>query len=82
MSRYWSKVVHGLTPYVPGEQPKLPNLVKHNTNESPYGPSRKVLAALRAEVRDTLRLYPAPGSEKSPPAIARPGISGAPFGGG
>ena len=43
MSRYWSKVVQGLTPYVPGEQPKLPNLIKLNTNESPYGPSRRVL---------------------------------------
>ena len=49
MSRYWSKVVGGLTPYVPGEQPKLPNLVKLNTNESPYGPSPRALAALRAE---------------------------------
>ena len=39
MSRYWSAVVHGLTPYVPGEQPKLANLVKLNTNENPYGPS-------------------------------------------
>ena len=71
MSRYWSKVVHGLTPYVPGEQPKLPNLVKLNTNESPYGPSRKVLDALRAEVDDTLRLYPDPGSEKLSAAIAK-----------
>ena len=71
MSRYWSKVVHGLTPYVPGEQPKLPNLVKLNTNESPYGPSRKVLDALRAEVGDTLRLYPDPGSDKLRAAIAR-----------
>ena len=48
MSRYWSAVVHGLTPYVPGEQPKLPNLVKLNTNENPYGPSPRVLEALRA----------------------------------
>ncbi len=71
MSRFWSKVVHGLTPYVPGEQPKLPNLVKLNTNESPYGPSRKVLDALRAEVGDTLRLYPDPGSDKLRTAIAR-----------
>jgi len=71
MSRYWSKVVHGLTPYVPGEQPKLPNLVKLNTNESPYGPSRKVLDALRAEVGDTLRLYPDPGSDKLRAAIAK-----------
>jgi histidinol-phosphate aminotransferase len=71
MSRYWSKVVHGLTPYVPGEQPKLPNLVKLNTNESPYGPSRKVLDALRTEVGDTLRLYPDPRSDRLRGAIAR-----------
>jgi hypothetical protein len=43
MSRFWSAVVHGLTPYVPGEQPKLANLVKLNTNENPYGPSPKAL---------------------------------------
>ena len=36
MSRFWSPVVHDLTPYVPGEQPKLANLVKLNTNENPY----------------------------------------------
>lgn len=71
MSRYWSPVVHGLTPYVPGEQPKLPNLVKLNTNESPYGPSKRVLDALRAEVGDTLRLYPDPGSDALRAAIAK-----------
>lgn len=71
MSQFWSKVVHGLTPYVPGEQPKLPNLVKLNTNENPYGPSRRVLDALRAEVGDTLRLYPDPGSDKLRAAIAK-----------
>ncbi|MEY3244581.1 MAG: hypothetical protein RJB20_821, partial [Pseudomonadota bacterium] len=27
MSKFWSDVVHKLTPYVPGEQPKLDNLV-------------------------------------------------------
>ncbi len=71
MSKYWSEVVHGLTPYVPGEQPKLANLVKLNTNESPYGPSKKVLDALRAEVGDTLRLYPDPASDKLRAAIAK-----------
>ena len=50
MSRYWSDVARGLIPYVPGEQPKLANLVKLNTNESPYGPSRRVLEALRGEM--------------------------------
>jgi histidinol-phosphate aminotransferase len=70
MSRYWSDVVRGLTPYVPGEQPKLPNLIKLNTNESPYGPSRKVLDALRGEIGDSLRLYPDPGSDRLRAAIA------------
>jgi histidinol-phosphate aminotransferase len=70
MSRYWSKLVHGLTPYVPGEQPKLPNLVKLNTNENPYPPSPKALAALRGEVGDNLRLYPDPASDRLRGAIA------------
>ncbi|MBI3527612.1 MAG: histidinol-phosphate transaminase [Betaproteobacteria bacterium] len=70
MSRFWSAVVEGLTPYVPGEQPKLPNLVKLNTNENPYGPSPRVLEALRAEVGDSLRLYPDPVSERLRQAIA------------
>jgi histidinol-phosphate aminotransferase len=60
MSRYWSAVVHGLTPYVPGEQPRVANLVKLNTNENPYGPSPRVLEAIRAAADASLRLYPDP----------------------
>lgn len=60
MSRFWSPLVSRLSPYVPGEQPKIANLVKLNTNENPYGPSPKVLAAIRAEVGEDLRLYPDP----------------------
>jgi len=71
MSRFWSTVVNGLTPYVPGEQPRLPNLVKLNTNENPYGPSPRVLEALRTEIGDSLRLYPDPLSERLRQAIAR-----------
>ena len=63
MSKFWSDVVHKLTPYVPGEQPKLDNLVKLNTNENPYGPSPKVIEALRLEAADSLRLYPDPNSD-------------------
>lgn len=70
MSRYWSAVVRGLTPYVPGEQPKLPNLVKLNTNENPYGPSPKVLEALRGETGDSLRLYPDPNADRLKAAVA------------
>jgi histidinol-phosphate aminotransferase len=59
MSRFWSPIVHTLTPYVPGEQPKVDGLVKLNTNENPYGPSPRVLAAI-ASATDRLRLYPDP----------------------
>ncbi len=70
MSRFWSPVVHTLTPYVPGEQPKLPGLVKLNTNENPYGPSPMVLEAIRAEAADVLRLYPDPAATRLKRAIA------------
>ena len=70
MNSYWSAVVHGLTPYVPGEQPKQPNLVKLNTNENPYPPSPHVLEALYAEVGESLRLYPDPNADKLREAIA------------
>ena len=70
MSKYWSDTVKRLTPYVPGEQPKLTNLVKLNTNENPYGPSPKVLEALQGEVADTLRLYPDPNSDRLRATIA------------
>jgi histidinol-phosphate aminotransferase len=70
MSRFWSTVVKGLTPYVPGEQPKLANLVKLNTNENPYGPSPRVFEALRNEINDGLRLYPDPNADRLKAAVA------------
>lgn len=70
MSKFWSDIVHKLTPYVPGEQPKLTNLVKLNTNENPYGPSPRVIEALKAEAADSLRLYPDPNSDALKAAIA------------
>jgi histidinol-phosphate aminotransferase len=59
MSRFWSPVVHSLSPYMPGEQPKQDGIVKLNTNENPYPPSPRVLAAIAAAT-DRLRLYPDP----------------------
>ncbi len=56
-------LVKKLSPYVPGEQPRIEGLVKLNTNENPYPPSPKVLAATRAAVDDRLRLYPNPTAE-------------------
>ncbi|MTI64143.1 histidinol-phosphate transaminase [Methylophaga sp.] len=70
MSRYWSAFVHNLQPYVPGEQPKMANLVKLNTNENPYGPSPKVLEAIQLGVSDRLRLYPDPTSRELKQTIA------------
>ena len=70
MSRYWSSITHRLTPYVPGEQPKLADLIKLNTNENPYGPSPRVLEALHAQINDGLRLYPDPNSDALKATIA------------
>lgn len=63
MSRFWSAIARELTPYTPGEQPRLSGLIKLNTNENPYPPSPRVLEALRVASNDTLRLYPDPGSD-------------------
>ncbi|HWA61215.1 MAG TPA: histidinol-phosphate transaminase [Caulobacteraceae bacterium] len=70
MSRYWSDLVHTLKPYVPGEQPRIPDLVKLNTNESPFGPSPKALDAIRAAADESMRLYPDPTSLALRQAIA------------
>ena len=71
MSRFWSDVVHGLTPYTPGEQVQMPGLVKLNTNENPYGPSPKAVAAMQAAVGDQLRKYSDPGNAAVKDAVAR-----------
>lgn len=63
MSQFWSDLVHTLTPYVPGEQPKVDNLVKLNTNENPYPPSQKVYEAIASVNDERLRLYPDPNSD-------------------
>lgn len=70
MSKFWSPFVKELVPYVPGEQPKIANLVKLNTNENPYGPSPKAIAAMHAELGDSLRLYPDPNSDRLKQSVA------------
>lgn len=62
MSQFWSPLVRTLTPYVPGEQPKITGLIKLNTNENPYPPSPAVMQAMHAVSADALRLYPDPDS--------------------
>ncbi|MGV7208616.1 histidinol-phosphate transaminase [Oxalobacteraceae bacterium A2-2] len=71
MSRYWSPVVHSLTPYTPGEQVQIPNLIKLNTNENPYGPSPMAVAAMRQAAGDTLRKYPDPNGTALKDALAQ-----------
>lgn len=70
MSKFWSAFVHDLHPYVPGEQPQHPRLVKLNTNEHPMGPSPAVLAAINAAANDSLKLYPEPSSLAVREAVA------------
>lgn len=70
MSQFWSPIVHRLTPYVPGEQPKIANLVKLNTNENPYGPSLRALEAIRNATGESLKLYPDPHGDALKQAIA------------
>jgi histidinol-phosphate aminotransferase len=70
MSRFWSTLTHGLTPYVPGEQPRMTELVKLNTNENPIGPSPRALEAIRNEATDSLRLYPDPQANALRAALA------------
>ncbi|TFW25578.1 histidinol-phosphate transaminase [Duganella callida] len=70
MSKFWSEVVHGLTPYTPGEQVQMPGLIKLNTNENPYGPSPKALAAMQAALGDGLRKYSDPSNAVLKDAVA------------
>ncbi|NJD04218.1 MAG: histidinol-phosphate transaminase [Ruminiclostridium sp.] len=60
MNKYWSELANRLDPYVPGEQPKDRKYIKLNTNENPYGPSPRVLEAIRNCTDESLKLYPDP----------------------
>ena len=64
-------IVQKLHGYVPGEQPKIKGLIKLNTNENPYPPSPKVLAAIKAAVDGRLRLYPNPTAQKLREKLAK-----------
>jgi histidinol-phosphate aminotransferase len=57
-------IIRELHGYIPGEQPKIPGLIKLNTNENPYPPSPKVLKAVKAAVDGRLRLYPNPNADR------------------
>ena len=67
----WKKHVRMVTPYVPGEQPNQPRMIKLNTNENPYPPSPRVEEALWQMDAHRLRLYPDPGAAELVEALAR-----------
>lgn len=56
----WEKNIRKVVPYVPGEQPNIPGMIKLNTNENPYPPAPGVIKALQEFQTDKLRLYPDP----------------------
>lgn len=68
--RKWEKNVRKVDPYVPGEQPKEQGIIKLNTNENPYPPSKKVQKALEETDVEKFRLYPDPAIESLVCAIA------------
>lgn len=59
----WKDNLRTIEPYVPGEQPDLPDMIKLNTNENPYPPSPKVQEVLDQYDINALRLYPDPNSQ-------------------
>ncbi len=70
MSQFWSTRAQELDPYTPGEQPQDQQYIKLNTNENPYPPSPKAIAAMREAACDDMRLYPDPHSATLKQAIA------------
>ena len=69
MSRFLSNRLARLTPYTPGEQPQDKQYIKLNTNESPFPPSAKALAAAEEEAC-RLELYPDPTCRRLRQALA------------
>ena len=71
MSRFLLPRFQTLEPYVPGEQPRDQQYIKLNTNESPFPPSPRVMAALSPEQTAQLHLYPDPSALELKEAIAK-----------
>src|SRR6266481_5421611 len=61
MSQFLRPSIRAMAGYTPGEQPRDWDIVKLNTNENPYPPSPRVLAAIAEYLQDDrLRKYPDP----------------------
>ena len=64
MKSYFRKEIDAIAGYTAGEQPKIANLIKLNTNENPYPPSPAVAVALREFDIARLRRYPDPFADE------------------
>lgn len=60
----WEKNLRETAPYVPGEQPDFPDMIKLNTNENPYPPAPGVRRVLEELQTAKLALYPDPGAKQ------------------
>lgn len=60
----WKDKLRQVDPYQAGEQPKIQNLIKLNTNENPYDPGVKVQMAIQHFQSSRLNLYPNPDAEE------------------
>ena len=58
----WENNVRKVVPYTPGEQPKVDNIIKLNTNECPYPPAPEVEKLLGSMKYENFRLYPDPNA--------------------
>ena len=71
MKSYFRPEIDAMSGYVPGEQPKMADLVKLNTNENPYPPSPEVAKAFQTLDFARLRRYPDPMADSLRKEIAR-----------
>jgi histidinol-phosphate aminotransferase len=70
--KFVRQTVRQMDGYTPGEQPGPgERVVKLNTNENPFPPSPKVMAAIREIEPETLRRYPHPTADKFRRAAAK-----------
>ena len=66
----WEENVRKVVPYVAGEQPRKPDIIKLNTNECPYPPAPGVGKAAAQMDPGALRLYPDPDTAILAEALA------------
>ena len=71
MSRFFTKSLAALQPYVPGEQPQDMQYIKLNTNESPFPPAPGVMKVIGEAEVAKLYLYSDPDCKALIAAIAK-----------